>query len=173
MNTEQKCSADSDLSESCSGCTDPRSEGTHQGCTKEHGHVGCNLAPTEQKCPYEDCPQVHYVNCPVHGSATHEHHFKGCTWRPNSHTEQKGWREDFRRSFVTTRGTNHPPYDMLYLIESFIERTLQSQREEMVKFIKSGRIALANIGTTERPEYILHIPEKVFDDALIKDTKTL
>lgn len=27
----------------CSGCTDGRSEGTHQGCTKQHGHIGCDL----------------------------------------------------------------------------------------------------------------------------------
>lgn len=28
----------------CSGCTDRNSEGTHQGCTKQHGHVGCDLS---------------------------------------------------------------------------------------------------------------------------------
>lgn len=33
------------LSEHCSGCTDPDPLGaTHQGCTIEHGHVGCELA---------------------------------------------------------------------------------------------------------------------------------
>lgn len=31
-----------DLDADCSGCTDGRSEGTHQGCTRQHGHVGCN-----------------------------------------------------------------------------------------------------------------------------------
>lgn len=36
----------------CSGCSDPNSEGTHQGCTKQHGHVGCDLAsPQDQKKP--------------------------------------------------------------------------------------------------------------------------
>jgi hypothetical protein len=28
----------------CSGCSDPNSEGTHQGCTVQHGHVGCEYA---------------------------------------------------------------------------------------------------------------------------------
>jgi hypothetical protein len=28
----------------CAGCTDRRSEGTHAGCTRQHGHVGCRLA---------------------------------------------------------------------------------------------------------------------------------
>lgn len=28
----------------CTGCTDERSEGTHQGCTIEHGHIGCDLS---------------------------------------------------------------------------------------------------------------------------------
>lgn len=37
-----ECS-DPDLQSECSGCTDDRSEGTHQGCTKQHGHVGCKL----------------------------------------------------------------------------------------------------------------------------------
>lgn len=36
---------DPDLKEDCSGCTylknDPMG-GTHQGCTKQHGHVGCD-----------------------------------------------------------------------------------------------------------------------------------
>lgn len=34
--------ANPDLDSDCSGCTDDRSEGTHQGCTKQHGHVGCD-----------------------------------------------------------------------------------------------------------------------------------
>ena len=37
---------DPTLSEDCSGCSDPHSEGTHQGCTKQHGHVGCDLSVT-------------------------------------------------------------------------------------------------------------------------------
>lgn len=36
------CSS-STLEYDCSGCTDRHSEGTHQGCTKQHGHVGCEL----------------------------------------------------------------------------------------------------------------------------------
>jgi mono/diheme cytochrome c family protein len=39
------------LDEHCSGCTDPHRESTHQGCTIEHGHVGCqsaNLGSTEK-----------------------------------------------------------------------------------------------------------------------------
>jgi hypothetical protein len=36
--------SDPELKSHCSGCTDIRSEGTHQGCTIEHGHVGCDLA---------------------------------------------------------------------------------------------------------------------------------
>ena len=23
--------------------------------------------PTEKKCPYKDCPKVHYKECPIHG----------------------------------------------------------------------------------------------------------
>lgn len=38
-----KCS-DSLLISQCSGCTDKNSEGTHQGCTEQHGHVGCDHA---------------------------------------------------------------------------------------------------------------------------------
>lgn len=41
-----ECS-DPKLSRDCSGCTDLRGDpmgGTHQGCTKQHGHIGCNLA---------------------------------------------------------------------------------------------------------------------------------
>lgn len=34
------------LDSNCSGCTDPNSEGTHQGCTREHGHVGCTATRT-------------------------------------------------------------------------------------------------------------------------------
>lgn len=30
------------LDRDCSGCTDRNSEGTHQGCTRQHGHVGCD-----------------------------------------------------------------------------------------------------------------------------------
>jgi hypothetical protein len=37
------------LDEHCSGCTDPRSEGTHAGCTIEHGHVCCDLAGSAPK----------------------------------------------------------------------------------------------------------------------------
>lgn len=43
--TAPECS-DPDLKSDCSGCTDKRSEGTHQGCTKQHGHVGCRLSFT-------------------------------------------------------------------------------------------------------------------------------
>lgn len=32
------------LVDQCSGCTDRNSEGTHQGCTEQHGHVGCHRA---------------------------------------------------------------------------------------------------------------------------------
>lgn len=39
----QPCSSP-DLDEHCSGCNDPRSEGTHAGCTIEHSHVGCDEA---------------------------------------------------------------------------------------------------------------------------------
>ncbi len=41
---QKKCSYKSDLSEDCSGCIDPNTEGTHSGCTKQHGHVGCDVA---------------------------------------------------------------------------------------------------------------------------------
>lgn len=34
-----------ELSSDCSGCTDDHTEGTHQGCTKQHGHVGCDQMP--------------------------------------------------------------------------------------------------------------------------------
>ena len=37
-----KC-MDPKLSRHCTGCTDGRSEGAHQGCKKEHGHVGCDI----------------------------------------------------------------------------------------------------------------------------------
>lgn len=35
---------DPELKRHCSGCTDRYSEGTHAGCTIEHGHVGCDLS---------------------------------------------------------------------------------------------------------------------------------
>lgn len=36
---------DPELSQHCTGCTDPDPMGaTHQGCTIEHGHVGCDKA---------------------------------------------------------------------------------------------------------------------------------
>lgn len=41
-----KCS-DPELSHDCTGCTDRHSEGTHQGCTKQHGHVGCDRATSD------------------------------------------------------------------------------------------------------------------------------
>ena len=38
----------------CTGCTDRDSEGTHQGCTIEHGHIGCDHSvhsvKGEEKC---------------------------------------------------------------------------------------------------------------------------
>lgn len=36
--------ADPKLKRECTGCTDKKSEGTHQGCTKQHGHVGCKIS---------------------------------------------------------------------------------------------------------------------------------
>lgn len=39
--------SDPELTSHCSGCTDLKHDtmgGTHQGCTIEHGHVGCNLS---------------------------------------------------------------------------------------------------------------------------------
>lgn len=36
--------SDPELSHDCAGCTDRHSEGTHAGCTKQHGHVGCDKA---------------------------------------------------------------------------------------------------------------------------------
>ncbi len=39
-----------DLSDECSGCFDPDPlGGTHAGCTKQHGHVGCDLATNNSK----------------------------------------------------------------------------------------------------------------------------
>lgn len=38
-----------DLKDHCNGCTSRYSEGTHQGCTVEHGHAGCHLASKETK----------------------------------------------------------------------------------------------------------------------------
>lgn len=38
-----------DLNEDCAGCTDGRSEGTHAGCTRQHGHVGCELAEAKKR----------------------------------------------------------------------------------------------------------------------------
>lgn len=32
----------------CTECTDKNSEGTHQGCTVEHGHIGCNKPILEE-----------------------------------------------------------------------------------------------------------------------------
>lgn len=42
--------SDPELTSHCSGCTDLKDDplgGTHQGCTIEHGHVGCNLSTSE------------------------------------------------------------------------------------------------------------------------------
>ena len=46
MKKKPKCS-DPKLQHDCTGCTDRHSEGTHQGCTKQHGHVGCALAKSD------------------------------------------------------------------------------------------------------------------------------
>src|SRR3990167_10905451 len=45
---------DPNLESNCSGCTDLRDDrmgGTHSGCTKQHGHIGCDKVNSPNKLP--------------------------------------------------------------------------------------------------------------------------
>lgn len=97
-------------------------------------------------------------------------------------TEQKGWREEFEKDFPPFRGIGAPfpifeeTPNRNHVIH-FIERTLQEQKEEMVKTIEAKML--------ERIYYIGHELPQVANDvrnkfvllgtpaefiALIKDT---
>lgn len=129
----------------------------------DYDNDGNNIVP---------CPICLSVYCPSKegGKCPEEDEYIKSMQAP--HTEQKGWREEFRSSFVTTRGTNHPPYDMLYLIESFIERTLQEQREEIrQEYIPA--IIEALIPNDGKLYAMIECPDKgarFYYQVLIKDT---
>lgn len=79
----------------CSGCTDPRSEGTHQGCTKQHGHVGCAEATQEPRT--EPRKEEKYNHCDCNENSTI--HESGCQKNIPSQPEEKndepndGWKD--------------------------------------------------------------------------------
>lgn len=60
--SEKECGYGHRLTNHCSGCTDSKSEGTHQGCTIEHGHVGCSLSPQSAQPPAEGWEKEFDVN---------------------------------------------------------------------------------------------------------------
>ncbi len=61
--------------------------------------------PTENKeCPHKDCPKVHYIECPIHGSGTHQHVFNSpCNFNPPTHTKEEGWEKEFDEMFYSFR----------------------------------------------------------------------
>src|SRR3990167_7152348 len=54
--------SDPNLESDCSGCTDLRDDplgGTHSGCTKQHGHIGCDKVKspdTKERCTKCNAP---------------------------------------------------------------------------------------------------------------------
>lgn len=105
--------------EDCSGCTDPRSEGTHQGHTKQH-----------------PCPEGGDPNC-------------GSCFPAVPHSTGEGWADEFDKLFTVDCAGKNPPQincrhwkqeDNVGGVKNYIAKNFISREElkERVRGIKIG-----------------------------------
>lgn len=134
----------------CTGCTDRHSEGTHQGCTKQHGHIGCNLSttswvvedPQEKTCCHKCMSAVFKTGVPYKclNPSCECHQLLRNPEQLTPQAEVTGWREEFRNVVAPDGLWDCIPDGEVYIglphnrtedVELFIAKTVQRSKAKM------------------------------------------